>query len=150
MSRPACAFKISDQHAEHADGDQRNHEAVQNHQAAGEKVRGGFLLLKRPGVERLMPAAQRVQKSAVRVRGVGEPPVKFAGVVERADGVIQLHAFFERGDDAPGAAAADFVGGGFACEPDGLGFRHAAVQQHGQHGGKRALQFFSASTECAR
>ena len=63
-------------------------------QSAGERVRGGFLLLKRLRVERLVPAAQRVQKSAVRVRGIREPPVKFAGVVERADGVIQLRRPF--------------------------------------------------------
>src|ERR1035437_6920463 len=102
-------------------------------------MRGGFFLLERLRVERYVPAAQRVQESAVRVRGVRESPVKFAAVVEQADGVVQFDALFERGDDALRAAAADFVRSGIAREPDGFGFRHAAIEQHSEHGGKGSL-----------
>src|ERR1019366_6707834 len=107
--------------AEHGGRYERDEHAVQDHHPAGKDVRGGFLLLKRLCIKRLMPAAQRVQKSAVRVRGVREPPVKLAAVVELADGGIQLHAFFKRSDNPLRAAAADFVGGGIAREPDGFG-----------------------------
>ena len=48
--------------------------------------------MKRLRIERFEPAGERAEKAAATVQGVGQSPMQFAGIVQRANGLRQLHS----------------------------------------------------------
>jgi hypothetical protein len=101
-----------------------------------------LLLLKGFGIERFMPAVERAEETAAAMQCIGEAPLQFSIVVERAERFGQFHAAGEAGLNYFRAALDNGVGGALRGESDRFAFGNMGIEQYGEHGGEIALQSF--------
>src|SRR5689334_5265673 len=82
-----------DQQRKYRHASQADDKAVAQDQHSSNHVRRSQFLLKRLGVQSVAPASQCSPETPVSVDGVRETPAELARIVERSDGVGQLHPF---------------------------------------------------------